>query len=691
MRRARATIVRLAAAGALGFQPAPALATVPIMAATILVTIGAVSAPPARADNLWLHACSFYSNTAPAFKTPPSGFSTNGSASTWQGSDSCATDPTQEGSLQIDTESGTGTNKYGLWQTISPYGINIDSAWTPGCSGYCDRQSRGPLVSCGLAQDHYEAYFQWNWGGSSAQQQRIYNNDGGRCTYSNGIANGTPINRSFPPTHEFGWAASCENGGSQCPALGSTLYVRGVQVGATETSTPSLLALGSNNLYYENGRYVRSNGWTISLAASDPSGVCSMGMWLNGAWIQGPTATPNQAYWDQCDPSAESNDPSPQDWTNAPTINTGNYPDGTKLQLAYEAVNAAGLTSTSPTSTSYVDNSPVALALAGAHSAPVTAGVQYLSATATAGASGVGEIKCSTDGGPWIAEQLSDAGTQLVTARVPVSGLGPHTVKCVASNQAIDPAGAPAASPVQKWTLNIGEPVGAEITFGKLGHRHCRRERKRVHKRLKWVLRCSRPPHTRLVARVPFGHRATVRGWFATVDGVALSHVRVAIRTAVDNGTHTWRTAAVVTTRADGSWAVRLRRGPSRLVEAVYGGGPLTVPTTSPTAYLLVPAKIILTSVPQHVPWGGTITIRGRVLGGFILRGEQILQLRSGVGARLQVVGNPRIGHDGRFHINLQAQGSGGVLRTAIAISTLQETNYPFARGWSRRFWITIG
>jgi hypothetical protein len=691
VRGARTSIVRLAAAGALGLPATPAPATVPVAAAAIVVTVEAVNAPPAHADNLWLHGCSFYSNKAPAFLAPPSGFSTNGSASSWQGSDSCTTDPTQEGSLQIDTESNIDTNKYGLWQTISPYGINIDSAWTPGCSSYCDRQDRGPLISCKLGQDHYQAYFQWNWGGSGSNTQEIDNHDGGACPYSNGLANGTPINRSFTPTHEFGWAASCENGGHQCPGLGPTLYMRGVQVGATETSTPSLLALGSSNLYYQNGRYVRSNGWTISLSASDPSGVCSMGMWLNGAWIQGPTATPNQAYWDQCDPSAEGNDPSPQDWTSAPTVNTGNYPDGSKLQLTYEAVNAAGLTSTSSTSTSYVDNSPANLVLEGQHSAPVTAGVQYLAATATAGLSGVGAIRCSTDGGPWTAQQLSGAGTQLATARVPVSGLGPHTIKCYASNQAIDPAGAPATSPVQKWTLNIGEPVRAEITFGRLGHRHCRRERKRVHKRVKWVLRCSRPPHARLVARVPYGHRVTVRGWFATVDGIALSHVRVAIRTAIDNGHHRWRTAAVVTTRADGNWAARLRRGPSRLVEAVYGGGPLTVPTTSPTAYVRVPAKILLTSVPQHVPWGGRITIHGRVLGGFIPRGEQILQLRSGVGPRLQVVGNPRISPDGRFDIKLQAQGSGGLLRTAIEISTLKETNYAFSRGWSRRSWITIG
>jgi hypothetical protein len=55
------------------------------------------------------------------------------------------------------------------------------------------------------------------------------------------------------------------------------------------------------------------------------------------------------------------------------------------------------------------------------------------------------------------------------------------------------------------------------------------------------------------------------------------------------------------------------------------------------------------------------------------------------------VIGNPYIRRDGRFVIRLAATGSGGALRTQIAVATLRETNYPYARGYSRRVWITIG
>ena len=46
---------------------------------------------------------------------------------------------------------------------------------------------------------------------------------------------------------------------------------------------------------------------------------------------------------------------------------------------------------------------------------------------------------------------------------------------------------------------------------------------------------------------------------------------------------------------------------------------------------------------------------------------------------------------DGRFVIRLAATGSGGSLRTQIAVTTLKETNYPYARGSSPRVWVTIG
>jgi hypothetical protein len=252
--------------------------------------------------------------------------------------------------------------------------------------------------------------------------------------------------------------------------------------------------------------------------------------------------------------------------------------------------------------------------------------------------------------------------------------------------------------------------VRAGITFGRVTE-HCRRVLKRVELAGRWttvrrhhrwvhvhvrgrthrehVLACHVTVPDRRVAHVSFGHRVTVSGWLAA-QGIALSHVRVRILTATDNGHYRWRTAAVVQTSADGRWTARLRPGPSRLIQAVYAGGPTTLAASSRRARALVQARITLAPVRTDVPWGGVLVIRGRVLGDYIPR-EQIIQVLSGVGRHLQVIGNPFIRRDGRFVIRLAATGSGGALHTQIAVATLRETNYPYARGLSRRVWVTVG
>ncbi len=155
-------------------------------------------------------------------------------------------------------------------------------------------------------------------------------------------------------------------------------------------------------------------------------------------------------------------------------MNTASYQTGSALMSVFQADNAAPRWSTSPASTSYIDNDPVDRSIAGPTSAPVTAGMQYLTATATAGPSGVGAIACSVDGSAWSEEPLSAAGSEQATAEVPVSGLGSHTASCYATNRAIDPTGAPARSPVRTWSIRIGEPVRAAITFAKV-IRRCHR------------------------------------------------------------------------------------------------------------------------------------------------------------------------------------------------------------------------
>jgi hypothetical protein len=58
------------------------------------------------------------------------------------------------------------------------------------------------------------------------------------------------------------------------------LAVYGVDLTATENQGPSLIAAGSDNLWYHAGHYVWNapgDPLPIAIAGSDSSGVCSMG------------------------------------------------------------------------------------------------------------------------------------------------------------------------------------------------------------------------------------------------------------------------------------------------------------------------------------------------------------------------------------------------------------------------------
>jgi hypothetical protein len=513
---------------------------------------------------------------------------------------------------------------------------------------------------------------------------------------------------TFPSSRYFGWELAC-NAQTEC---GNKAYleVNTLTLEAEETAIPSIHPNGSTNIWNHGGNWARGS-FTIQLEATDDSGVCQATVTWDGQRQADPSSPtpPNSDWWNQCDPG---NAPStPQYFFTGSTIDTTTAVPGSRanVPLVLTATNAAGNTSTYNGAIS-VDNVPVSLSLSGPASASVTSGAQYLTARATAGQSGVGSIMCSTDGSPWTAERLSGGGSQTATAQVPVSGLGQHSISCYAANQAMNAQGVPATSATQTSSMRIGEPVSAGIAFGRVIE-HCRRVVRRVTLPGRWVtirrhhksvrvhrrgrtrdehvLACHAIAPDRHVADFRFGHRVTISGWLAA-RGIALSHARVRILAAPEDGAYAWRTADVVETSSNGSWTATLRAGPSRLIEAVYDGGSTTLPASSQKVRALVPARIALDPIRTHVPWGGVLVIRGHVLGGHIPR-EQILQVLTGVGRHLQVIGNPFIRRDGRFTIKLAATGAGGPLRTQVAVGTLKETNYPYARGISRRIWVTLG
>jgi len=439
---------------------------------------------------------------------------------------------------------------------------------------------------------------------------------------------------------------------------------------------------------------------------------------LDGQSIQGPSdPTPNQHSWRQC--------PDPQ--TMPLTVDTTQYPDG-PMSLILSARDAASPANvSSPSETLHVDNTPVGLTMSGPTDAPSTAGIQYITASASAGPSGV-SIACSLDGSPF--RLYSSA-----TAQIPVSGLGPHTARCYGQNGAIDPEGAPATSPVESRTLYIRQPTVIGASFAHIADAlRCRKTRERVRIPAHWVtvryhgkpvriklpartrkikvVRChprivrrrigghghSRivrvpvAPHvvTRTTRRIAFGARTTISGWLGTNDGIALGGQAVRILTAADNGLRHFRQVALTTTAPDGAWNAKLPSGPSRLVEAVYDGTSTTEPAASAYARVVVSASMKLSIRPLHVRWGGRITITGRLRGGYVPPSGEALSVSLSYNGRSIDVQHIRTEHNGKFRTTYTFLGGTGRARYPFWVSTIPESDFPWAVGRSRTITVAV-
>jgi hypothetical protein len=432
------------------------------------------------------------------------------------------------------------------------------------------------------------------------------------------------------------------------------------------------------------------------------------------------------------------------------TIQTADFGQG-PMPLTIEGCDAAGVcTGNAYTKTIQIDNSHPSVSLQSPGDAPVTAGTQYVTATASGSPSGIAEIDCSVDGGP--TQRYSESGALQPSAQVPVSGLGVHTIQCSADNTAVAQDGSHGWSSPATTTLKIGEPTGAAIYFGKvINALRCNRVRERVRVPAYWVtvrrhhklVRVRRRAHTkvakvvrchprtarrrvtvwvtvrrhgkkvrvrrrklvrvvlppRLVGsttlRVRYGHGATVSGWLGTYAGIALGGQTVRVLTAPDNGLGEFSRAAAATTAANGSWTAELPAGPSRLVEAVYDGGSTTEASQSAQVQLVVPAEVKLLRVwPRRVPWGATVHLTGQLVGGYLPPGGALVRLRIGYGSTYFTYGvQEHVGGDGRFStVASFGPGDPSIFRTYwFQIASLPMGDYPFAPAASRRVTVIVG
>jgi len=643
-------------------------------------------------------------NSAPIFSSSTSGGMTVGQ--------DCAS---LSAGLQINAYEGVFDGASGNWSAIPPtpamqiVGVNA--------SGLADCN----LHSDGFTADYYYGDGNTNYGVPSITVD---------CHGGSGNGDAGDFNGFIQPSGYFGFQASCQKSGGCTPtgANGLVFGATGITLAVQETTGPALTAVGSNNLYYQSG-WARGT-FPADLSAADASGVCSMQIAANGRVLNSYSdPSPDTSNWSQCPGSSLP-----------ASVDTTSYPNRAgAITLSYSAANAAGAVS-SASKSSNVDNQTPSVSLTGPTDAPSTAGTQYVTATTSAGPSGIAAIYCSVDAGAI----QTFAGA---TASIPVTGLGSHVISCYAHNRAVNANGQPAQSATATFDLSIRQPTAAVITFARIAdalrcHRatetikvrgqrrivkrhgkkivvpggertikktvrrcHARTVRRRVtvivkrhgkrvriHK-LQWVVVS---PHAvdKPTLTIAHGKATTVSGYLGLVDGTALSGASVEVVAAPNNGLGQFAPIAGVTTNAYGEWSAAVPAGPSRLIEAAYTGDGTTEPVTSGPVTLIVPARIGMSISPRVLPWRATVTIRGHLEGGYVPPDGVALRLliRYPGSRRASSLLALRTNARGTFKIKWSFGSGRGVATYPLWIATTAtESDYPFSAASARRTSVTFG
>lgn len=670
------------------------------------------AAMASAAGMIWIHLCGSWTpgsgGTGGALGVARSGASNSGVSTPYQ----CPGPGSSANGMEVF---GGGSNVpaggRAYWEIDAPSGLVIVGVHTEG-SG---------MISYGVDSG-------MGWGGG------FYWQGGGAQTYQG------QIGYSSPPLFSsyFGWQIIC--GWSTCNGVNKPgeISILGLEIEAAEGSGPTV-SVTPGSLGAASG-WVRGT-WPIAFSADGPTGACQLSASLGGASVSQPLNEPqSQVTWHQCPAGSFSQG-----------FNTAAVASGAAVPLVMWARDAgydygAGHY-LSGTATSYVniDNYPVGVSLSGPTDAPSTAGTQYVTATGSAGPSGVSGVGCSVDGAPY--QWYPQASVQ-----VPVAGVGVHRVTCYSANNARDASGNVATSAPQTWTLSIRQPTVSGIGFAKLvDSLLCRRVTERVKVPAGWVtirrhhrrVRVRRRPrtklervtrcHPRIVRRriavwttvnrhgkkvrvkrhktirvvelphvvmhsskwVGHGRRTTVSGWLGMPDGTAVGGQVVYVLTAADNGLGHFRQAAVATTAANGSWSARLHAGPSRLVEAYYPGAPTLEPSLSTQVHVVVPAKVKLLSIfPPRVPWGGTVRIVGRLEGGYLPPGGALVRLRIGYGSARTTYGvQEHVTGNGRFSTTYTfGLGDPSIFRSYwFQIASLPMGDYPWEPSDSGKRSVLVG
>src|SRR3984885_5985035 len=298
----------------------------------------------------------------------------------------------------------------GYWMTTAPLGITINSAWT----------SNGDVVVSGGAVGGFVVGDFWRdvdsgaWGGSTLSANQEW--------FNTGLEGSSNINSQI-----YGIQLECTRnvyqGGGCVP--GTAMSISGIELAGTENSAPYVAGGGS---LWSTGSYVWNppgDSWPVTFYASDVSGICDSSAIAGNVGFNGPPEPRDNTVWQQC--------PNPVSWSLGVDTRSQVSTDGS-FQIGINAVNGAGVggAATKPV---LVGNDPVNGSFNTPNDPNPTLWVNHaVTATATAGPSGVAGMRCCVDN-----QSLGDYQPGGFT----VDGDGVHIVSCSAWNNAIDPQGQP--------------------------------------------------------------------------------------------------------------------------------------------------------------------------------------------------------------------------------------------------------
>jgi hypothetical protein len=312
-------------------------------------------------------------------------------------------------SIQAIAAIPLGQNAY--WMTTAPAGITINSAWT----------ADGDVTAGGLpggmaVGDFWMDKTTGAWGGSTLGANQHW--------FNTGLEGSPNINSQI-----YGIQLTCTQNNWSFGGCGFAtppwFTVSGIELAGTESSAPYVTGQGS---LWGAGSPVwnpPNDPWTVTLYASDVSGICSSEATVANSVRNGPSEPRDNTVWQQC--------PNPVSWS-FPVDTRSSVPTDGSLTIDLTATNAAGIEYTIP-DTVPVDNEPVGVSFRSSNDPNPSVWVNHgvaITAAATAGPSGVGGMNCSVDRGS--AKAYPAAG-------LAVDGDGIHTVTCTAWNNAVGPQG----------------------------------------------------------------------------------------------------------------------------------------------------------------------------------------------------------------------------------------------------------